>query len=907
MRRPDLALVPGDCQSYDTAQWSAVTGTTTAPPERTRRFDGFRSLPGVLRWGTYLIGLLVVLLIAALITVVVLVRKPLPQTDGTIEVPGLSGKVEVIRDDHGIPQIYADTTEDLMRAQGYVHAQERFFEMDVRRHATAGRLAEMFGDAGLETDKMVRTMGWRQVAEQELPLLEPATRSALQAYADGVNAYLDDNSPSSIALEYTVLNLGGLNYHPADWTAVDSLAWLKAMAWDLRGNMDDEIDRVMSIDAVGEQRAAQLFPEYPYNRHRTIVDQGTVVDGVFQQDAIDGGTRLPTRPAWTADRDALDALARTSERSRRMPALLGRGDGIGSNSWVVSGEHTTTGEPLLANDPHLGVSMPGVWMQMGLHCREVGDACPYDVSGFTFSGFPGVIIGHNADIAWGFTNLGPDVTDLFVERVEGDTWRYAGKWRPLRTREETIKVAGGDDVKLTVRSTAHGPIVSDVDDATDEVAQRADGTVVQPPSRREDGERYAVSLAWTALTPRPTADAVFALNQARDFTQFRAAASRFAVPSQNLVYADREGHIGYQAPGVIPIRKSGNDGRLPSAGWRPENDWTGQRLPFDSLPNVLDPEEGFVVTANQAVVRHDYPGFLTDDWDYGYRSEQIRSRIEEELAKDPGDDPRLSVADMAQIQLDDYNPIAALLTPYLLDADLSKGYYSQGQELLRDWDFTQPTDSAAAAYFNVVYRRLLENTFGDELPADQWPDGGSRWFAVLERLIHERDDPWWDDVETEDVVETRDDMIVAAMRQARDELTSRQSPKPEEWEWGRLHELDLRSSTLGESGIGPVEALFNRGGFEPGGGGSLVNATSWDAREGYQVTAAPSMRMVVSLADFDRSRWINLTGVSGHPASSHYTDQTDLWVEGETLPWAFSRDQVEDAADQTLSLEPTED
>ena len=864
---------------------------------RPRWWAGFQMLPKPLRLTAYLTIGLVLILVAGLTVGFALVHRPLPQTEGTLELPGLTGDVEVVRDEHGIPQIYADTTEDLMRAQGFVHAQERFFEMDVRRHATAGRLAELFGDDALETDAYVRTMGWRHVAQEELALIKPATRNALEAYADGVNAYLADRAPSEIALEYTVLNLGGLDYRPDEWKPVDSLAWLKAMAWDLRGNMQDEIDRVITADAVGEGALRELYPAYPFDEHRAIVDQGAVVDDVFEQDATEPGTRNPQRPPWAADHpDALAALAGVGAGFDRLPAWLGRGDGIGSNSWVVDGEHSSTGAPILANDPHLGVSMPGVWMQVGLHCRTVDDDCPFDVAGFSFSGVPGVIIGHNADIAWGFTNLGPDVTDLYIERIEGDQWRYDRRLRPMKTRQEKIEVADGPDVTITVRSTDHGPLVSDVEDQLADVADEA--PMDRPPQRPE--EEYAVALSWTALQPTATADAIFELNQAGDWDEFRAAAADFAVPAQNLVYADREGHIGYQAPGLVPIRKSGNDGYLPSAGWRPENDWTGEYVPFDALPNVLDPDEGFVVTANQAVIdpaTGDYPYFISDDWDRGYRSQRIR-----DLLEDAGE---LSVDEMLDLQLDDRNPMAPVLTPYLLDIGLSRGYYSDGKRLLRDWDFGQPADSAPAAYYNAVWRSLLELTFHDELPEDVWPDGGQRWFAVMERLLQKPNSDWWDDVQTDDARERRDDILWLAMRAARNELTSKQSPNSEEWSWGDLHELELTSSTLGESGIGMVEWLFNRDGWEVGGSGSAVDATSWDAAEGYEVTAAPSMRMVVSLADLDDSRWVSLTGVSGHPYSDHYTDQTDLFVDGETLAWPFSRAAVEDSESDTLTLEPT--
>ncbi|UMG93728.1 penicillin acylase family protein [Nocardioides sp. TF02-7] len=508
---------------------------------------------------------------------------------------------------------------------------------------------------------------------------------------------------------------------------------------------------------------------------------------------------------------------------------------------------------------------------------------------------PGVVIGHNADIAWGFTNLAPDTTDLYVERIRGDRWQHGGRLRRLATRVETIEVRGGDDVELTVRATAHGPILSDVAGDLGELVTDAGESGVVP---HRGSWEHAVSLAWTALDPHPTADALFALNVAHDWRSFRAALADFAAPGQNVVYADTAGHVGYQATGRVPVRRAGNDGRLPTAGWLPRNDWTGRYVPFDALPRVLDPESGLVVTANQAVVgdRSGYPYHLTDDWDRGYRSARISALLEA--------DDALSVDDMTAVQLDDRNPLAPVLTPYLLRVELPRGYYSDGRELLRRWDFQQPSDSAPAAYFNAVWRHLLELTFHDELPEELWPDGGERWFAVVADLVTRPGDPWWDDVDTTTEVETRDQVLEEAMRAARDELTARLSPNAEEWSWGRLHRLELRNSTLGESGIGPVERLFNRGGWEVAGGGSIPNATGWDAVEGYEVSWAPSMRMVVPLDDLDAARWISMTGVSGHAFHEHYTDQTDLWARGETLPWPFGRAAVDAAAEDELALLP---
>jgi len=873
---------------------SAPSSPASSPDRRTGLpwGGGFRSWPRWGRWTSYAVVALVLLLVGVLVAGVVVVRDSFPRTDGEVTIDGLQKTVRVLRDDHGIPQVYADNTHDLFFAQGFVQAQDRFFEMDVRRHATAGRLSELFGESTLATDKTIRTMGWRRVAQQEISLLSPETQDYLQAFSDGVNAYIHSHSPSEMSLEYTVLGLNGLDYQVEDWTPVDSVAWLKAMAWDLRSNMQDEIQRGMMSATHTPAEIADLYPPYPYGRHRPIVDQGAVVDKVFEQNATSGGTRKPSRPPLGPA--ARKALAGVDRAIRSVPALVGQGDGIGSNAWAVDGDHSTTGKPILANDPHLGVSVPGIWYQMGLHCTTVSEQCPFDVSGFTFSGLPGVVIGHNQQIAWGFTNLGPDVSDLYLEKVEGKSYVYDGRRRPLRTRDETIEVLGRKKpFRFTVRSTRHGPLLSDVSSELSTVGANAPAGQDAP----ERGNGYAVALAWTALQPSNTADALFEIDKATDWQQFRAGAADFAVPSQNLVYADRAGNIGYQAPGRIPIRKSGNTGDYPALGWRSADDWTGKYIPFSALPSVLNPADGFVATANQAVVGPDYPYHLGDSWSYGYRSQRIADLLQRKA--------RLSVADMSKIQLDTRNGFAPTFVPYLLKVFMPSDYLAGGQRLLNGWDYRQSPGSAAAAYYNAVWRNTLALTFHDDLKQSVWPDGGGRWFEVMRRLLAHPESHWWDDVDTDGVIETRDDILQQAMADARDELVRRQARRAVDWTWGHQHQLDLQNTLGPSSSPAWVRWVFNRGGYQVGGGNEIVDATAWNAAgDDYTVTAAPSMRMVVSLADLDDSRWVNLTGVSGHAFDAHYVDQTKLWVDGRTLPWRSSAGAVRAAAQDTLVMRP---
>jgi penicillin amidase len=553
---------------------------------------------------------------------------------------------------------------------------------------------------------------------------------------------------------------------------------------------------------------------------------------------------------------------------------------------VVGGGHTGTGAPILANDPHLGVSMPGIWHQLGLHC-----SCGYQAAGFSFSGVPGVVIGHNQRIAWGFTNLGSDVTDLYLERVDGDRYQVDGQWRDMDVREETIRVAGGEDVTVRVRATHRGPVISDASEALAELAAGYPGDAEQPAAA------HAFSLAWTALTPGRTIEALFVLNQATGWEDFRAAAAQFEVPAQNLVYADVDGTIGYQAPGVVPVRRAG-DGRWPAPGWESAYDWDGA-IPFAQLPTVRNPPAGMIVTANQAVTGPQYQPHLTDDWAYGYRSDRIGDLLAEAAAAGP-----VSPADMQRIQLDSRNGLAPALVPALLAAatePLSRDE-AAALELLRDWDFQQPASSAAAAYFNAVWRHLLALTF-DELPDDRQPIGGSRWAQVVTGLLDQPRSFWWDRDGTM-AAETRDDVLARALADGYKELSQAQGEDPREWRWGVMHTLTLADATFGSSGIGPIEAVFNRGPVGTAGGPAIVNANAWDAAKGYEVTAVPSMRMIVDMSDLDEARWVQLTGNSGHPYHPNYIDQLEPWRTGQLLPMRWDRATIEAEATGTLVLRP---
>ncbi|MEU4160013.1 penicillin acylase family protein [Actinoplanes sp. NPDC026670] len=865
--------------------------------------------------------LVVVLTVSAVLAWVI--RRSFPDYDSVIIMPGLMSGVTAYRDDYGIPHLYASNQLDLFRAQGYVHAQDRFWEMDFRRHLTSGRLAEMFGPSEVPTDAFLRTLGWHAVAEREWELLTPDARANLEAYASGVNAWMSDNGGAEASgaksLEYALLGLQNPGYTVEPWSPIDSIALLKAMAWDLVGNIYSEMDRsVLLGQGLTRTQIEQLFPVYPYDRNAPIVAGGSIINGVFAAKGAPAGDSSgrgggTTDPAWRDD--AAPTISALRARITALPGRLGvTGTGVGSNSWVVSGDLTASGKPLLANDPHLGPSLPGIWYQNGLHC-----SCGHNAAGFSLAGLPGLLIGHNDRITWGLTNLGADVTDLYIEKIDDDRYFDGTTWQPLTIRDETITVAGGEPVTVKVRSTKHGPLLSDRMSDILAIAARppldpsaSPYTQLSPaPTPSLDAgapgvpapaaaQPYAVALRWTALDPGRTIDAMFDLNRASNWTEFRAAAALFDAPAQNLIYADVDGNIGYQAPGKIPVRGMG-DGRWPAPGWDPAYDWTGT-IPFPALPNEYNPDDGMIVTANQAATGPQYPYLITNDWSHGYRSHRIADLITDRASRG-----KLTVDDMRAIQMDNYNGFAPTLVPALLAAPLAAGTekVAAARDLLRGWDFQQPaetpaTSAAAAAFYNATLRHLMLRTF-DELPTGRMPGTGDDGWETLRPLLAEPGSPWWDDKRTPGT-ETMNDMLSLAMNDAEQELTDRLGDNPRQWRWGDLHTLALENGSLGQSGITPVEMLFNRGPVPAGGGGGIVNATSWTTIQGYEVTYVPSMRMITDLADLNGSRWIQLTGASGHAFHRNYTDQVDLWRTGQDTPMLWNRPDIESAAEHTSTM-----
>ncbi len=800
--------------------------------------------------GLFIVAALIGVVLAALRFLVV--PQAFPQVEGAINLPGLNAPVDVYRDSMGIPHIYASSEHDLLMAQGFVHAQDRFWQMEFQRRVGSGRLSEVLGEAALPQDRYIRTVGWHRTAALEAAALDGQDRELLEAYAAGVNAYLETH-PGSKGLEFTILGLTGVEIDPQPWTPVDTLSWGKVLAWRLGGEETVELTRAHMSARLGAAALPVLMPAYD-------PDYPLIVDSPISEASL----RAVPEAAYT-------------------PILPGDGFEVGSNSWVIGGERTTTGSPLLANDPHLGIQMPSIWYEIGLHCEPIGSECGINVVGASLPGTPGVVLGHNGQIAWGFTNLGPDVVDFFVERQNPDNpnqVEYQGQWNDIQIVREEIVVAGQDEPEIVnVRITRHGPIINDV----------AGGT--------EDEWAYGwepLAFSWTGLEPGTIFKSLLMLNRAQNWDEFREALRYWDVPGQNAVYADVDGNIGYQATGEVPIRASGN-GSMPVPGWTNQFEWVGI-VPYDELPSVFNPPAGYISTANNAVVGPDYPYFLSMDWSPGYRARRIVELIEA--------DNSISLVDMQTIQRDSTPLYAQDILHHILAVSPEEPRLQAALDLLRGWDGRADRESAGAALFEALRVELLEGTFEDEL-GEQLLSRARPWLIVaLANLLGDPEQAaWFDDVRTTEV-EDQEATIVAALARAVDFLSEELGDEMNSWRWGDLHTATFENQSLGQSGIAPIEWIFNRGPVETDGTIGTVNNTGYDFRHAFAVETTPSYRQIVDLGDFSNSLSIHTTGQSGHPFQPHYDDMIDLWRNLQYHSMLWARSQVEAAAEAHLQLTP---
>ncbi|MGQ9612803.1 MAG: penicillin acylase family protein [Chloroflexus sp.] len=784
-------------------------------------------------------------------------RRPLPRTGGRIRLPGLRAAVEVRRDRWGIPHIYAEHNEDLFCALGYVHAQDRLWQMELHRRIGHGRLAEIVGPAALDSDRFIRTLGFSRLVQREVSLLDDETAILMTAYLHGVNACIDQTT-HRLPLEFTILGI-----QPQPWELTDLLVWPKMMALTLSSNWMQELLQAQIVALVGVERAIALRPRYPE----------------------DGPLTVPTDAHYTPDLGAA-ALQLASD------AALFTGENEtpqGSNAWVVSGQRTTSGRPLLANDPHLNLSLPNLWYQVHL---EGGD---FHVAGATIPATCGVIIGHNRCIAWGLTNARTDNQDLFIEQFDAADplrYRWRDEWLTAEVVRETIHVKGQPEpAVIDVRITHHGPIIDPVAGAL-----RGEPTTT-------DTTTQALALRWTALDPSPTLTrAVFRLNRAQNWDEFRAALQDWDVPPQNVVYADIDGHIGYCLAGRLPIRRQ-SDGSLPVPGWSGEYEWAGY-IPFVELPSQLDPPAGALVTANHRIIDERYPTSapIRGLWLNPYRAQRIQVLLDEHKQHD--------VRSFARIQGDVVSLPGKALVEQVARLQLEPGMEQRVRDLFVTWDGHLHPESVGGAIYEGLRYHLLRIVYREISDLFQAP-AASGSFSVLPANIYlectlptvlarmagrplDQPDEWlgqgrsWGGV------------LRAALGRTVAELTERLGDDPNRWQYGRLHTLTLRHP-LGS--VPALTPLFNRGPWPIGGDIDTVNRCYLPRdNAGMKITNGVSVRFIFDLNDWDNSRAILPGGQSGHPASPHYADMIAAWRAGAYHPLLWSRSAVERHSTQVLTL-----
>jgi penicillin G amidase len=795
----------------------------------------------------------------------ILMRRPLPKTKGELHLQGLHEPVEVITDRYGVPHIYAQNEDDLFFAQGFVHAQERLWQMEFNRRLGSGGLAEIFGEIPLEIDRFTRRLGLHRASVAAVEHLSEHSKRIMNVYAQGVNAFIESNL-NNLPLEFTLLR-----FKPAPWQIEDSIQWSKMMGWNLAGNWETEVIRARIVAKLGAERAAKLEAGYDKS-HPLIIPPGVEYRGVN-----------------------LDI----QEQYEQLKQLSGFGMLGGSNNWVADGTMTTTGSPILCNDPHLEQAAPSVWYECHLVAGDI------DVIGASFPGAPGIVIGHNQYIAWGLTNAISDVEDLYIEKFNPQNpnqYEYMGKWEEAQVIREEIKVRGARaPVIEEVRITRHGPILTSMQRTS------SDGQAGKNGATADSGE-LPLALRWTGLEKHDVIAAAQKMIRATTSEEFREALREWDQPPQNVVYADIHGNIGYVMAGAVPIRPNNGQALLPSPGWTGEYEWIGY-IPFDELPQTFNPEQHFIVTANNRVVDDTYPYYISNEWLNGYRAQRIR-----DLLTSKG---KLALSDMATIQADYYSLPAAEIVPHMLKIQASTPLEKEALDVLRTWNYILAPDSAAAAIYitflykleRIVFSALLS---GEETLMQSYLGGGSTMLSpmngyasrdkpLLIRLLNEHDDSWFADSTAPNGPGSWDQTLSEAFHATVEDLQAKLGNDAARWKYGAIHKMTY-THPLGM--VKPLDRIFNRGPYPIGGDIDTVNMGKTLANQPETVVTVPSYRLIANLADLKASLSMHAPGQSGHPASKHYADFIKPWLSVEHHPQLFERSMIEEHAAGILRLMP---
>jgi penicillin amidase len=779
-----------------------------------------------------------------------------PGIDGHIRVPGLKAAVEIVRDGEGVPHIFASSAADAYFALGFVHAQDRLWQLEINRRIAAGRLAEILGPDALNTDRFLRTLGVRRNAEAILAGLNQETRQALDAYAQGINSYLATHS-GPLPPEFLLTGAP----KPSPWHPADSIAWQTMMAWDLGANWTQELLRMRLSQRLTLEQINQFLPPYP------------------------GDLVLPTRDYTQLYR----SLAGVTEQLAAIASIAPPSgiEGAGSNNWVLSGERTTSGKPLLANDPHLALAAPSLWYFAHLSAPDL------NVIGATLPGIPCIVLGRTDRIAWGFTNTAPDVQDLYIERVNPENslqYQTPQGWREFERRTEKIKVKGGPDVQLEIRGTRHGPVLTGALPITAKAPLEAD--------------QYVISFAWTALRQDDrTVQAGIGFNRARNWNEFREAAKDFGAPQQNIVYADVDGNIGFVAPGLVPMRHPENDlkGLAPAPGWDSRYDWIGF-IPFDELPKAFNPPSQRIVTANEKIVDHAYPHFLTSEWSLPYRAQRIHALLDAP--------PKHDLKGFTAMQQDALSLAAQELLPIVRAVKPASNRDRRALEMLRAWNGAMAVESSQALIFNAWMRessrRIFMDELGDDLMADYWEQRNAHQPMVQVLKNTSGQSAWCKDVRANPGPDAEACMrlLSDSLHVALSDLEQRFGKDMTKWQWGQAHIARAEHRPFGN--VASLAGIFDIRVPSPG-DTYTVNVGRYSLRnetEPFSNRHAAGLRAVYDLADLENSVFIHSTGQSGNVLSPLYQNYTERWANGHYIPMQVDRAAIEKDKMGSLRLEP---
>ena len=802
-------------------------------------------------WRVLWIGPLL-LAVAFGMTVLVWAYRSKATLDGELRVTGLAQPVEITRDESDVAHIRARTAADAWFSMGWLHAQERGWQLDFNRRVVRGRLSEVFGDKTLVADQTLRILGIQHAAQQQYENLPADVQDVLKAYAAGINAYWAQTDRLSTP-EFAILGVDprpeakSQNY----WTPVDSVGWSLIMALDLGGNWGNEMVRAQLASKLPTEAVWQLMPPYPGEKPATATDFAQM----YKRLAVYNDEFQTAAAPSAGASDAATAVA-------HWVSGLGQVKGLGSNNWVVSGQRTQSGMPLLANDPHLGLTAPAIWYFTHLQATETPEGqAPLNVVGATLPGLPFVVLGHTKGVAWGFTNTGPDVQDTYLEQIDpNDSTRYRlpkpddaeAAWASFETRQELIRVKGGDDVALQVRSTRHGPVISDL-----------------PAYQWLDRKRYALTLRWSALDANnATVEAGVRSNVAQSVPELIQAYRSYHSPMQNVVMADTTGRIAYKAVGAVPVRAADNDlrGVVPAPGWEPRFDWQGW-VPYEDTPQD-DGATGWLATANQRVHAPDYPYFLTQDWVVPYR----KKRIDQLLAKTP----LHSVRSFAAIQNDVISLEARAWLPHMHTIVSTHPMNGAAQSIMKDWTGQMSVDSAAPLIFNAWLAQLGQRVIRERLGAplfDRVATGKQQFRPGLLAIIEANDKAWCGEGGCAERVNQAWDAALVA-------LSERYGPDLTAWRWGDAHRAISEHKPFGK--IWPLKRFFDVS-VPSAGDGFTVNVGQYkldDSDQAFANRHAASLRAIYDLSNLERSVFIYQTGQSGNVLSNRYRDMSQEWAQG---------------------------